>query len=91
MTSFQYITDKKGRKSAIILPLKQWKKLQKKFNIPDLEEEVDKPVFTKAEVLANLKEAVEEVKLYRRGKIQLQTFEEMMQEVEKELKAEGHR
>jgi hypothetical protein len=90
MPSFQYITDKKGRKSAIILPLKQWKKLQKKFNIPDLEEE-DKPVFTKAEVLANLKEAVEEVKLYRQGKIQLQTFEEMMQEVEKELKAEGYR
>lgn len=88
MTSFQYITDKKGRKSAIILPLKQWKKLQKKFNIPDLEEE-DEPVFTKAEVLANLKEAVEEVKLYRQGKIQFQTFEEMMQEVEKELKAEG--
>ena len=90
MTSFQYITDKKGRKSAIILPLKQWKKLQKKFNIPDLEEE-DEPVFTKAEVLANLKEAVEEVKLYRQGKIQFQTFEEMMQEVEKELKAEGQK
>lgn len=90
MTSFQYITDKKGRKSAIILPLKQWKKLQKKFNIPDLEEE-DEPVFTKVEVLANLKEAVEEVKLYRQGKIQFQTFEEMMQEVEKELKAEGQK
>lgn len=86
MTSFQYITDKKGRKSAIILPLKQWKKLQKKFNIPDLEEEEEKPVFTKAEVLANLKEAVEEVKLYRQGKIQLQTAEEFLEE----LKQEGY-
>jgi hypothetical protein len=92
MTSFQYITDKKGRKKAVILSMKKWQTLQKTYDLPDLEEESDdKPVFTKAEILDNLREAVEEVKLYRQGKIQLQTFEEMMREVNEELKVEGYK
>ncbi len=87
MTSFQYITDKKGRKKAVILSMKKWQALQKTYDLPDLEEEADdKPVFTKAEILANLKEAVEEVKLYRQGKIQLQTADEFLEE----LKQEGY-
>ncbi|WP_428665532.1 hypothetical protein [Runella sp.] len=83
MTYFQYITDKKGRKKAVIIPIKEWEMYKKALN---LEEEEDKPVFTKAEILANLKEAVEEVKLYRQGKIQFQTAEEFLEE----LKQEGY-
>jgi hypothetical protein len=85
MTSFQYITDKKGRKKAVIIPIKEWEMYKKALN---LEEEGEKniPVFTKAEVLTNLKEAVEEVKLYRQGKIQLQTAEDFLEE----LKQEGY-
>lgn len=90
MTSFQYITDKKGRKKAVIIPIKEWEMYKKALNLEE-EGEEDKPAFTKAEVLSNLKEAVEEVKLYRQGKIQFQTFEEMMTEVESELKSEGYR
>ncbi|TAE96202.1 MAG: hypothetical protein EAZ70_01875 [Runella slithyformis] len=87
MTSFQYITDKKGRKKAVILSMKKWQTLQKTYDLPDLEEESDdKPVFTKAEILDNLREAVEEVKLYRQGKIQLQTADEFLEE----LKQEGY-
>ncbi|MFN8348540.1 MAG: hypothetical protein U0X91_26290 [Spirosomataceae bacterium] len=82
MTSIQYITDKKGRKKAAIIPIKEWEKYKKALNLQ--EEEDDKPVFTKAEVLANLKEAVEEVKLYREGKIQLQTAEEFLEELKQE-------
>ncbi|MCU0338652.1 MAG: hypothetical protein MUE30_02115 [Spirosomaceae bacterium] len=89
MTSVQYITDKNGRRKSAIVPIKQWKEIQQKLSLQDQED--DTPVFTKAEVLANLKEAVEEVKLYREGKIQFQTFDEMMAEVEAELKAEGYR
>ncbi|RDB03115.1 hypothetical protein [Runella aurantiaca] len=86
MTSFQYITDKKGRKKAVIIPIKEWEMYKKVLNLEEEGEEDTPPVFTKAEVLANLKEAVEEVKLYRQGKIQLQTAEEFLEE----LKQEGY-
>ncbi len=86
MTSFQYITDKKGRKKAVIIPIKEWEMYKKVLNLEEEGEEDNTPVFTKAEVLSNLKEAVEEVKLYRQGKIQLQTAEEFLEE----LKQEGY-
>jgi len=86
MASLQYITDKKGHKKAVIIPIKEWEKYQKALNLLEAKQESEAPVFTKKEVLTSLKEAVEEVKLYREGKIELQTADNFL----KELKQEGY-
>ncbi|AYQ31009.1 hypothetical protein [Runella sp. SP2] len=86
MTSLQYITDKRGRKKAVIIPIKEWEKYQKALDLLEEKQELEAPIFTKDEIITNLKEAVEEVKLYRQGKIELQTAEDFLAE----LKQEGY-
>lgn len=86
MTSLQYITDKRGRKKAVIIPIKEWEKYQKALDLLQEKQELEAPIFTKDEIITNLKEAVEEVKLYRQGKIELQTAEDFLAE----LKQEGY-
>ena len=41
-------------------------------------------------ILDGIEEAVQELNLYKQGKIELQDAFEMIQELKKELKAEGH-
>ncbi|MBB3836630.1 lipoate synthase [Runella defluvii] len=86
MTSLQYITDKRGRKKAVIIPIKEWEKYQKALDLLEEKQELEAPIFTKDEIITNIKEAVEEVKLYRQGKIELQTAEDFLAE----LKQEGY-
>ena len=86
MTSLQYITDKRGRKKAVIIPIKEWEKYQKALDLLEEKQELEAPIFTKDEIITNITEAVEEVKLYRQGKIELQTAEDFLAE----LKQEGY-
>lgn len=70
----QYITDHKGHKSAVQLPMNDWLKIQKELK--ELEKLRDKKTF-----FADLKESIEEVKLAKEGKIKLQSGKEFLNEL----------
>lgn len=70
----QYITDHKGHKSAVQLPMNDWLKIQKELK--ELEKLRDKITF-----FSDLKESIEEVKLAKEGKIKLQSGKEFLNEL----------
>lgn len=70
----QYIIDKKGQKSAVQLPLKDWEKIQK--DLEELERLRNKKLF-----FYELAEAVEEIKLVKEGKVQVRNAEDFLNEL----------
>lgn len=70
----QYITDKKGHKNAVQLPMKDWEKIQK--DLGELERLRNKKQF-----MAELAEAVEEMKLVMEGKAQARNAEDFLNEL----------
>jgi hypothetical protein len=57
----QYITDKKGKKNAVLLPISDWDKIQK--DLIELDRLRDKKYF-----MLELKNALDEVMLSKAGK-----------------------
>ena len=74
MMELQYITDRKGHKNAIQLPMKDWEQIKK--DLDELERLRNKKLF-----LAELAEAVEEMKLVKEGKIRARNAEELLDEL----------
>ncbi len=72
--NLQYITDTKGRKSAVQLPMKEWEQIQK--DLEELDRLRNKKLF-----LTELAEAVEEMKLIMEGKIQARNPEDFINEL----------
>ena len=72
--NLQYITDTKGRKSAVQLPLKDWEQIQK--DLEELDRLRNKKLF-----LAELAEAVEEMKLIMEGKMLARNAEDFINEL----------
>lgn len=70
----QYITDTKGHKRAVQLPLKDWKKIQK--DLDELGRLRNKKLF-----LTELTEAVEEIKQIKEGKKQARNAEDFINEL----------
>lgn len=70
----QYITDTRGHKSAVQLPIKEWERIQK-----DLEEL--ERLRNKKQFMAELAEAVEEMKLVMEGKAQARNAEDFLNEL----------
>lgn len=70
----QFITDKKGHKNAVQLPMKEWERIQK--DLDELERLRNKKLF-----LAELAEAVEEMKLIKEGKVQARDAEDFLNEL----------
>jgi hypothetical protein len=70
----QYITDTKGQKRAVQLPMKDWKQIQK--DLDELERLRNKKLF-----LTELTEAVEEMKLIKDGKKQARNAEDFLNEL----------
>ena len=66
-----YITDKKGNKSGVQLPMEDWKKIQK--DLEELQRLRNKKLF-----IAELAEAVEEVKQIKKGKLKAQDAEDFL-------------
>lgn len=71
----QYISDHKGRHTGVYIPIKEWEKLTKRYDLPV--DEDDEPALTKEQLIADVKEA----KLYEQGKIQLQSFDDFLNEL----------
>lgn len=63
----QYITDKKGHKTNVVIPFKEWEHLMKEMQ--------------KQRVLLGLKEAVSEVKTMLAGKKKIKTIEDIIDEL----------
>ncbi|GAO30215.1 hypothetical protein [Geofilum rubicundum] len=72
--NLHYITDTKGHKSAVQLPLKDWEQIQK--DLGELERLRNKKQF-----MTELAEAVEEMKLIKEGKIQARNAEDFLNEL----------
>ncbi len=63
----QYITDKKGHKTNVVIPYKEWERLMKEMQ--------------KQKALLGLKEAVSDVKAMLAGKKKMRTIEELINEL----------
>ena len=74
----QYLSDRKGRRTGVYIPIKEWEKMKKRYDLP-IEE--DEPALTKEQLIADVKEALEEIKLYKQGKVQLQTLDDFLNEL----------
>lgn len=72
--NLQYITDTKGHKNAVQLPLKDWEQIQKDLN--ELERLRNKKLF-----MTELVEAVEEMKLISEGKKQARNAKDFLDEL----------
>ncbi len=70
----QYVTDTKGHKSAVQLPMKDWEQIQK--DLDELERLRNKKLF-----MTELAEAVEEMKLIKEGKKQARNAEDFLNEL----------
>lgn len=80
----QYISDHKGRRTGVFIPIKEWDKLKEHFHLPQGESDAggdDELPLTKEQLLADVKGALEEVKLYKQGKIQLQSARDFLNEL----------
>jgi PHD/YefM family antitoxin component YafN of YafNO toxin-antitoxin module len=72
--NLQYITDTRGHKSAVQLPMEDWNQIQK--DLGELEQLRNKKVF-----MTELAEAVEEMKQIKEGKIQARKAEDFLNEL----------
>jgi len=72
--NLQYITDTKGKKEAIQLPIEDWEQTQN--DLKELETLRDKKAF-----MDDLKDSFEEVKFAKEGKIKLQSAKDFLNEL----------
>jgi len=72
--NLQYITDTKGHKKAVQLPIKDWEQIQ--IDLKELENLRNKKAF-----IYDLKESIEEVRLAKEGLIKLQSAKDFLNEL----------
>ena len=63
----QYVSNEKGQKTAVQIPLKQWESIKKEIK--------------KLEVFEDLKNALNEMKQYKEGEITTPTIEALLSEL----------
>lgn len=81
----QYISNRRGKRTAAVVPIKEWEKIRKKLDLPEEPQyDEDGLALNKAAIIADVKEALEEVKLYKQGKIKMQSARDFLKELESE-------
>jgi hypothetical protein len=74
----QVIQDSKGKATGVFIPYNEWKQLKKQYK--DLEAlENDEP--TKEQILGGIREAVEEMKMIKAGKLKGRPVQELLDEL----------
>ncbi len=73
----QYISDSKGHKTGVIIPISDWETLKSKFK--GLEEEISEQ--SKDEILQGIKHAVEEMNLIKKGKLKARSAKDLIDEL----------
>ncbi|MCZ2223745.1 MAG: hypothetical protein LC122_08965 [Chitinophagales bacterium] len=76
--SLQIIQDGKGKTAGVFIPIKQWKQLKKQHTELEQLEYVEP---TKAQLLQELKEAVIELGLIKKGKLKACPVQEFLNEL----------
>jgi len=74
----QYLINSKGKKTAVVVAIKDWLTIEKRLDGYG-DEDYKEP--TKAEILEGIKQGLKEVKLHQEGKIKLQSFDEFIKEL----------
>jgi hypothetical protein len=76
--SLQVIQGGNGKPTGVFIPMNDWEIMKEEYqNLQAWEE----PEPTKAEILTGIKEAVEEVKLIKAGKIKAKSLKELLNEL----------
>lgn len=76
--NLQYISDNKGKKTGVFIPIEDWEIIQK--HIEGLEGlGYSEP--TQAEILEGFKSALNEMKLHQEGKIKLKSARDLLHEL----------
>ncbi len=76
--SLQIIHGGNGKPTGVFIPINEWEIMKEEYqNLQAWEE----PEPTKAEILAGIKEAVEEVKLIKAGKIPAKSLNDLLNEL----------
>jgi len=65
-----YITDRYGKHSAVVVPIAEWEEIMESLA----------KMKRKLEILTGLKEAVEEVKMAKEGKLKLKSLKDFLDE-----------
>ena len=76
--SLQFIQNEKGKPTGVFIPINEWKQMKAEYkNLENWEE----PEQTKEQILANIKQGVEEVKLVIAGKLKGRPLQELLDEL----------
>lgn len=74
----QIIQDSKGKATGVYIPINEWRELKKQYK--DLEAlEYEEPI--KEQILQEIKEAVNELKLVEQGKLKARPAKELLDEL----------
>lgn len=77
----QYISNQKGQRTAVIVPIQERNKIKKQLELPANGIEEEDTAISKEELLADIKEALQEVKLSKEGKIKLKSAWDLLDEL----------
>lgn len=76
--SLQFIQNEKGKPTGVFIPINEWEQMKAEYkNLENWEE----PELTKEQILANIKQGVEEVKLVIAGKLKGRPARELLDEL----------
>ena len=76
--SLQFIQNEKGKPTGVFIPINEWKQMKAEYkNLENWKE----PEQTKEQILANIKQGVEEVKLVIAGKLKGRPLQELLDEL----------
>ncbi len=70
-SELKYLTDNKGKRTAVQIPYEDWKRLK----------EEHKKLKQLLKIKSDLQEAFQEVEDYKNGKIQLKTLDQLLDEL----------
>jgi hypothetical protein len=76
--SLQFIQNEKGKPAGVYIPINEWKQMKAQYKNLEAWEE---PNLTKAQILDNIREAVEEMKLIKAGKLQGRPLQDLLDEL----------
>lgn len=76
--SLQFIQNEKGKNAGVYIPISEWKQMKAQYK--NLEAWED-PNLSKAQILENIRQAVEEMKLIKAGKLEGRPARELLNEL----------
>ncbi len=76
--SLQFIQNEKGKNAGVYIPISEWKQMKAQYKNLEAWEE---PNLSKAQILENIRQAVEEMKLIKAGKLEGRPLQELLDEL----------